>query len=171
MDELRLKLSTEKPRIEREIKELQLYEKTQSAERKLSNAEYAKVIKDLGITLFEAIQILKEHQIPVVLTEADKVITKVERDYSSKSSLIGVHKTEFAPSGSIIRTLKDARVSEKDTIIINGQECEYEFHCERNTIHLSMNGEVSSHMYGSWEDCKYAYFKDYMMIMENIQKP
>lgn len=155
-DEIRNKLSTEKPRLEKEIKELKLYESLRAAEEKLEKAKNAKVIKDLGIDLVEAFSILEENNIPIVLTEADKVETKVERDYSSKGALIGVHKTQFAPIGSIIKTAKDAKAISKDTITINGQEYEYEFVSERDTVHMAMNDEVSSHMYGSWEDCKYS---------------
>lgn len=36
---------------------------------------------------------------------------------------------------------------------------------ERNTVHMAMNDEVSSHMYGSWEDCKYAI----LIPMSDIQ--
>ena len=155
-DELREKLSTEKPRLEKEIKELQLNEKWQAASERLEKAKNAKTIKDLGIGLFEAFSILKENNIPIVLTEADKVETEVERDYSSKSAFIGVHKTQFAPTDSKIKTAKEAKAVSKETITINGQEYEYEFMSERDTVHMAMNDEVSSHMYGSWEDCKYS---------------
>ena len=155
-DEIRTKLSTEKPRLEKEIKELKLKEKLQAASEKLEKAKNAQVIKDLGINLFEAFSILKENDIPIVLTEADKVETEVERDYSSKSALIGVHKTQFAPTDSKIKTAKDAKAISKAKIIINEQEYEYEYMSERDTVHMAMNDEVSSHMYGSWEDCKYS---------------
>ena len=125
-DDLRTKLSTEKPRLEKEIKELKLYEKLQATSEKLEKAKNAKVINDLGVDLFEAFSILEENNIPIVLTEADKVETIVERDYSSKSALIGVHKTQFAPTDSIIKTAKEAKAVTKDTITINGQEYEYE---------------------------------------------
>ena len=151
-EEIRTKLNT----LEKELKELKLTEKVHNAQLRLYEAKSAKVIKELGLDVFSAIKLLDSRGIPIVLTEADKVETEVETDYSSKSTLVGVHKTQFAPVGSIIKTSKDAKAMKKQTITINNQEFEYEFMSERDTVHMAMNDEVSSHMFGSWEDCEYA---------------
>lgn len=151
-EEIRAKISI----LEKELKELKLNEKVQNAQSRLDEAKSAKIIKELGLDVFSAIKLLNSRGIPIVLTEADKVVTEVETDYSSKSTLIGVHKTRFAPVGSIIKTAKDAKAMKKQTITINNQEFEYEFMSERDTVHMAMNDEVSSHMFGSWEDCEYA---------------
>lgn len=153
--EIRTKLFVEKTRTEKKIQELE--EKLQQLKKiDFSEMENAKVIKSLGINLFEAFSILEKNNIPIVLTEADKIVTKVESDYSSKGDVIGVHKTQFAPTGSKIRTAKDVKAVFKDTITINGQKYEYEYMSERDTVHMAMNGEVSSHTGGCWDDCKYS---------------
>lgn len=153
-DELRVMLNAEKSKLESEIEGLE--EKEKSAREKLEKAQKAVVIKDLEIDMAEAFKLLKENHIPIVLTEADKVQTLVERDYSSKSAIIGVHKTRFAPTDSEIKTAKDAKATFKEKITINGREYEYEYLSERDTVHMAMNSEVASHEYGDWKDCKYS---------------
>lgn len=152
--DLRARLNAEKSKLDSEIEKLE--EKQRSIKTKLENAQKAKVVKDLGIDIVEAFKILKENDIPIVLTDADKVQTLVERDYSSKSAIIGVHKTRFAPTDSQIKTAKEAKATFKEKITINGQEYEYEYLSERDTVHMAMNSEVESHGYGDWEDCKYS---------------
>ena len=98
--------------------------------RKLNVIRKAKCLKDLDVNPDYVIRFLEERGITPVLTEADKNITNNPRNYSSKSALIGVHKTKFAPVGSQVKTAKDA----------------------------------FSHMYGSWEDCRYAI----LIPFENI---
>ncbi len=56
----------------------------------------------------------------------------------------------------MIRSSKDSNVEYKKSITINGVEYEYSFKSARDTVHMAMNDEVSSHMYGSWDDCKYS---------------
>lgn len=132
--------------------------------RKLNVIRKAKCLKDLDVNPDYVIRFLEERGITPVLTEADKNITNNPRNYSSKSALIGVHKTKFAPVGSQIKTAKDAGVIKIDSFKIDGKEYSYGFESERNTVHMAMNDEVSSHMYGSWEDCRYAI----LIPFENI---
>lgn len=113
-------------------------------------------LTDMEMTPLEAIAFLESHGIEPVLTEADKVLASHPRDYSSKSSLIGVHKTKYIPTANVIKTAKDARAEFSETVEINGVKYEYSYRSARDTVHMAMNDEVSSHMYGSWEDCKYA---------------
>lgn len=109
-----------------------------------------------GITILEAIKFLESIGIQPVLTEEDKVIFPHLRNYSSKSSLIGVHKTRYAPFGNMIRTAQASNVQPKENIIINGVKYEYSWTSARDTIHMAMNDEVLSHDSGKWNDCKYA---------------
>lgn len=132
--------------------------------RKLNVIRKAKCLKDLDVNPDYVIRFLEERGITPVLTEADKNITNNPRNYSSKSALIGVHKTKFAPVGSQIKTAKDAGVIKIDSFKIDGKEYSYGFESERNTVHMAMNDEVSSHMYGSWKDCRYAI----LIPFENI---
>lgn len=153
-EEIRAKLTTLEKKSKSTIEKLK--ERVDNAEKKLKKAKSAKVIKELELDVFSAIEMLENRGIPVVLKDADKAVTEVETDYSSKNTLIGVHKTQFAPVGSVIKTSKDAKAMKKEKITINNQEFEYEFMSERNTVHMAINDEVSSHFFGSWEDCKFA---------------
>ena len=129
------------------------YNETHAA---FDTVKYAKSLAAMGVSVDSALAILSEHGIEPVLTEADKEVFVHPRDYSSKSSLIAVHKTNFAPSGDIIKTSKDSHAKKEKTIMINGTQYTYSFEHERDTIHMAMNDEVSSHMYGSWDNCPYA---------------
>ena len=118
--------------------------------------ENAKTLYDMGISPIDAIELLESKGIQPVLSESDKCVSSHPRDYSSKSSLIGVHKTKYSPTANMIKSAKDSNVEYKKSITINGTEYEYSYKSARNTIHMAMNDEVSSHAYGSWDDCKYA---------------
>lgn len=154
-DEIRKKLEAKKSEIQ-ESKGEMLEEKKNELYWKIFYFKRAEVLKDLNVDVFDAIKILEENNMPIVLTEADKVVTDVESDFSSKSDLIGVHKTKFAPSNSQIKTAKDAGKTLKSEVKIDGRKYSYEFMSERDTVHMALNDEVSSHLYGSWEDCKYS---------------
>ena len=138
--------------------------------RKLNVIRKAKCLKDLDVNPDYVIRFLEERGITPVLTEADKNITNNPRNYSSKSALIGVHKTKFAPVGSQVKTAKDAGVIKIDSFKLNGKEYSYGYESEQNTVHMAMNDEVSSHMYGSWEDCRYAILIPFENILTKINK-
>lgn len=150
-------LEEEKKKIEKELEELGINQELALLNGKLHEIGEAKNLKDLGMKPKEAIEFLKEIGMTPILDESDKVITNNPRNYSSKDALIGVHKTQYPPIDSKIKTAKEVKkVTRKKRITINEQEYNYEVNSERDTVHMAMNDEVSSHMYGSWEDCKYA---------------
>lgn len=156
IDSVKYELEEETEKAEQRISEAGIKQRIHEMEHELNVIRKADTLKDLNVDPEYVIKFLQERGITPVLTEADKVIANNPRDYSSKSKLIGVHKTRFAPDGSIIKTAKDAKVVKIDSFTINGREYSYGFESERNTIHMAMNDEVSSHMFGSWENCKYA---------------
>lgn len=132
-------------------------------EKELDNIELqvnkineAITLNDLGLSLIEAFNFLEKNGVQPILSEEDKVVYDNPRNYTSKSSLIGVHKTRYIPENNMIRTAKDSNVKEKRNITLNGVNYEYSFKNERNTIHMALNDEVSSHTFGSWDDCKYS---------------
>lgn len=124
--------------------------------RELVTIVEAKTLSEMGITPIEAMEFLESKGIQPVLSEADKNLTRNPRDYSSKSSLIGVHKGGHAPVNNILSSAKDAGAKLKWKIRINGIEYEYSYKIERDTVHMSMNDEVASHISGSWDGKKYA---------------
>ena len=128
----------------------------------IKKIEKAKTLHDLEIKPIEAIDILESRGITPILTEAENElvskdsITKNPRDYSTTSSLIAVHKTRFAPKNSVILSPKQANAQKTETVELNGYQYSYSYARGRDTIHFAINGEVSSHMYGNFDDCKYA---------------
>ena len=125
-------------------------------ELQVNKIKEAKTLNDLGLSLIEAFNFLEKNGVQPILSEEDKVVYDNPRNYTSKSSLIGVHKTRYIPENNMIRTAKDSNVKEKRNITLNGVNYEYSFKNERNTIHMALNDEVSSHTFGSWDDCKYS---------------
>ena len=156
ISEVKSELAEEDTRVEDELEKLGIYTKLQEIAQKMNLIENAKTLYEIGITPTEAIELLESKGVEPVLSESDKGIFLHPRDYSSKSALIGVHKTKYAPTANMIKSSKDSNVEYKKSIIINGVKYEYSFKSARDTVHMAMNDEVSSHMYGSWDDCKFS---------------
>lgn len=132
------------------------YEKLEIERKKLEEISKAKTIRELGYTPLDAIQALESRGIVPVLDESDMCISKNPRDYSSTKSLIGVHKTNYAPRDNRISTTRETDRRIDSSITIKGKEYNYSYSCNRNTTHMCMNGEVGSHALGDWNDTKYA---------------
>lgn len=156
IDELKYEIDIETKRVKDELETSGINANLREIRQKIVLVEKAKTLYHLGITPTEAIKLLDDNGIQPVLSEADKIAFSHPRDYSSKSSLIGVHKTKYAPTANMIKSAKDSNVEYKKNITINGVEYEYSYKSARDTVHMAMNDEVSSHIYGSWDDCKYA---------------
>lgn len=83
-------------------------------------------------------------------------------DYNKNISLEGlqdlilVHKTDYIPQNSEIRTAQNSGVESNLNIQILGKTYEYKLPTHRNTLHFSVNGEVGDHSMGTWSDSKYA---------------
>ena len=148
-------LSEEERKSKEELETLGLEEKISAIKQNISLIDSAKTLYQIGFTPMEAIKFLESKGIQPVLSESDKYIVSHPRDYSSKSSLIGVHKTRYVPTANMIKSAKDSNVEYKRRVIINGIEYQYSYRAARDTVHMAMNDEVSSHFY-SWDDCKYA---------------
>lgn len=146
----------ESERVNHELETSGITKNLREIEQQIDFVEQAKTLYDLGITPTEAIVFLENNGIQPVLSESDKILSSHPKDYSTKSSLIGVHKTKYAPTANKIKSAKDANVEYKKDVTINGVEYEYSYQATRDTVHMAINDEVSSHMYGSWDDCKYA---------------
>lgn len=149
-------LAEEDMRVKNELEKSGIKTKLVEIGGKMEAIERAETLCEIGISPTDAIELLESNGVEPVLSESDKCIFSHPRDYSSKSTLIGVHKTKYAPTANTIKSAKDTNVEHKKRIIINGVEYEYSFKSARDTVHMAMNDEVSSHAYGSWEDCKYA---------------
>lgn len=156
INKAKAELEAEQARVEQELETSGINKKFNEIEQSMNSIENSKTLSDLGITPTEAIELLENNGIQPVLSESDKSISVHPRNYTSKSSLIGVHKTKYAPTANMIKSAKDSNVEYQKHITLNGTEYEYSYKSARDTIHLAMNDEVSSHLFGSWDDCKYA---------------
>ena len=156
INETQNELNAETEKVKHELEISGISSRLDEIIRKMSLIEKARTLYEMRISPTDAIELLESRGIQPVLSEADKCIFSHPRNYSSKSSLIGVHKTKYAPTANMIKSAKDANVKQKKSITINGVEYEYSYKLARDTVHMAMNDEVSSHAFGSWEDCKYA---------------
>lgn len=113
-------------------------------------------IEDFDMTFKSAIEFIKENNKEVVLRENDKYIFKNNKEYTGVKDLMLVHKTDFIPKYSRIKSPKELDIKLKSKITLNEKEYEYEYSIERDTVHFAVNNEVSSHAYGNWSDKKYS---------------
>ena len=120
-----------------------------------------KTLGDYHLTLQDAIKLLNDNNIPIVLTEEDKkAIIEIPREYKEKGmeSIVLVHKTDYIPHGSKIRSNREAKAiaGTIDAKFNDGSDYKIDVPSKRRTVHFSMNGEVRSHSYGNWDNKKYA---------------
>lgn len=126
----------------------------------ISEMEKTRTLDAIGISFQQAVQLLKEHNQPLILTEDDSVVLEGQRkkEYKGVEDFVLVHKTRYAPSGSTIKTLKEANaiINAKRPLTINGKNYAISFHHPRNTLHFAVNGEVvPTGMGDDWSECKY----------------
>lgn len=156
-------IAEENTRVENELEKSGVYTRGHEIEQKMNLIRTAETLYEIGVSPTDAIELLESNGVEPVLSESDKIVFEQPRDYSSKSALMGVHKTKYAPIDNMIKSSKASNVKYKDKITINGVEYEYSYSSPRDTVHMAMNDEVLSHTYGSWDDCQYAIlipFKD-----------
>ena len=82
------------------------------------------------------------------------------------SDLVLVHKTDFIPIDGVIKSSRDAGVLGDANIWINDQEYAIDVPSERESVHFCLNGEVTSHTLGNWDESKYAI----IIPLEKIDK-
>ncbi|MBO4823540.1 MAG: hypothetical protein J5580_03170 [Clostridia bacterium] len=129
----------------------------QAAEQAFWQIERATCLSELGITPAEAVKLLTDNEITPFLDESDRKVFERPREYETKgkAALCAVHKMDIMPANSRLSTLKEANVERTEKVTLDGKEYEYSYLLERDTVHLSMNDEVSSHVFGNWDQCHY----------------
>lgn len=125
-------------------------------------------LMDLDIDFQEAVQLLQDKGIEIVLTEEDKNLLyskdKSKKDYKNMNDFILVHKTDYIPENSRIKTSKESGVKIKSEIKVGDRYYDYYYQSERDTLHFAVNAEVADHEYGSWHECKYAVLLPFVSI-------
>ena len=124
ISEVKSELEAETKKVEHEIEVAGVNAGLNEIWQKINFIENAKTLYEIGITPIDAIELLESKGIQPVLSESDKFVSSHPRDYSSKSSLIGVHKTKYVPTDNMIKSSKDSNAKLKKTITINGVEYE-----------------------------------------------
>lgn len=84
----------------------------------------------------------------------------------SLSDIILVHKTYYAPQNNTIKTSENAGATVEHDFTFEGKEYNYLTPSHRQTIHFSMNGEVTANDGGNFTGRKYAI----LIPFENIDK-
>jgi len=130
-----------------------LNEEIKNLKKQLKNIQNAQTLQDLKMSFQDATELLRQNNIPLVLSEEDKAITPHNNEIESLQELICVHKTQYVPIDSRIKSPKE--VEGAMTGVSFGDEV-YEIPYLRDTVHFTLNGEVTSHMYGNFDGRKYA---------------
>lgn len=87
---------------------------------------------------------------------------KFDKENISLSQIALVHATNYFPHNHTIKTSRDSNV----------MSSENNAYVQRNTIHFALNGKVSSHAYGSWDDCKFIIIEpmeQQMGVLSNVR--
>lgn len=113
IDKVKSQLDEENKRVEQELEASGIYAKLNEINQSINSLKNAKTLFEIGITPIDAIKLLENNGIQPVLSESDKNVFVHPIDYSSKSSLIGVHKTKYAPTANMIKSAKDSNVEYK----------------------------------------------------------
>lgn len=136
----------------------------EKAEHTLWQVEQATTLAQLNVSPDDAVQMLTANDVTPVLDESDYEIFERPRNFQSRADLIAVHKMDIMPTNNRLTTLSEAGVKQTEKVTIDGQEYEFSYLLERNTMHFSMNDEVSSHFYGDWENCHYLVLQPFAEI-------
>ena len=138
-----------------------------AVEQSILDAEKSTTLAQLGIAPAEAVSMLERNGIVPLLDESDREIFERPRNYRSKSDLIAVHKMDVMPTGDRLSTVGEEHVQKTDTITLDGKAYQYTYELQRNTMHVSMNDEVSSHLAGNWDQCQYTVLQPFDEIADD----
>ena len=116
----------------------------------------AKSLISLELTFEQALDLLNENGINAVLTKNDTFGTKKTKPIDSLDDIILIHKSNHLPINSRLSSVSEANITGDLEYKLGGHDYKMSLTKQRNTVHFTANGEVSSHFFGSWEDKKYA---------------
>ena len=159
LDEENNRLHDEKEQLESFCKE------KETIRERFETIKSAQTLKGLNIGFNEAVELLKENEVELVLDDSDKVITRNDSEFDSPSDYVLVHKTKYKPTEDSVKSQLSSGVTEKDTVYFGDEEFSIEYQKARSTVHFCLNGEVSSHAYGNFDKRRYAV----ILPFENIE--
>lgn len=90
------------------------------------------------------------------IEDKDNVINQNNNGYKDIDELVLVHKTSYAPSGDVLNSPIQAKAEITESFSIMNELKEVKYEQGRDTIHFCLNCEVSSHLYGNFDNRKYA---------------
>lgn len=94
-------------------------------------------------------------------TQSDLYKSCIGLDFDKKSfsikDLALVHATNYAPKDGIIKSSSDGKKKDNEGNYLH-----------RNTVHFALNGKVSDHVMGSWQDVKYVIIEPASNQIKNI---
>lgn len=126
-------------------------------ENKIKEILAAKTLSDLGLNFEDAVQILAENNVPLILGEEDKAITARDAEFNSLEDFVLIHVTRFPPTQSKIKSPREANGILSDDIKLNEKKYDFEIPNMRDTVHFTVNNEVNTdHGYLNCDDCRYA---------------
>lgn len=156
IEKISKEVEVKKSKFEKDFSASNLDLKKSNIEGTIKALENTTNIKELGMNPIEAMQFLESHGIQPILNDSDKTIIENPRNYTSKSSFIGVHKTIYPPSADMIKTSKDSNAKIEQSVILNGEEYKYKIRSSRDTVHMAINDEVYPNDGGNWDHCTYS---------------
>lgn len=127
--------------------------KLQNLKETFEKLKNATCLEDMSYTTHEALALLEERNIPIILEKNEKIEQNDEK-IRDESDVVLIHKTNYMPKSNQIQTYKSV-VRYKEKVIFGEDEYEISYPEGRNTIHFSANHEVTAHLSGSWST-KYA---------------
>lgn len=142
-------------------------EQIEAVQDQMSTVSRATTLAELGIAPVDAMTMLEDNGITPVLDESDRTIFERPRNYRTTDDLIAVHKMDLMPTDNQLSTLAEAHVQKTEKIVLDGKEYAYSYELQRNTMHVSMNDEVSSHLGGNWDQCQYTVLQPFGEIAKS----
>ena len=139
-----------------ELKKIYEEQKLSEVIDRYEKIKNAKNIKELDYTFDELIKLLNENNIPLVLSAKDEILEN-ECEFKNLDDLVLVHKTKYMPSNNEIKTTSNSNASANRIIQIDDNTTiDVDIKLFRETIHFAVNGEVTSHEKGDFNNRKYA---------------
>lgn len=133
-------------------------DKLHTLEAEMLKIAQATSLVQLGLTPLGAVKLLQEYGIMPVLDSDDCVTIFNARHIQSPADLIAVHQMNFMPMDNRLKTPREMGVKITDKVTLNNRKYQYSYALERNTTHITLNGEIAN------ENCQYVVLQPFEEI-------